>query len=262
LVLSEHNLEVGKVKWSNVASQIPQRNGKQCRERWFNHLRPDIKKGGWTEDEDKAIVEHYIKIRWTMIANILRRADNDVKNHWNSKEFIATRRRLSGICSPLCAMTKMNDSLKAEMETTLDEDIKAVEKSLNLPKKRRFYVFDEAIKTEEESTVPDKEGVNNEDFEERARYLTQPNFQLSPICDISKAMPAKRENLTLCNSLINSASMFYNCDSDVTQTPKAVYFGDRAYFSPKVLPTETLHSDYCEMSTPFDSTECCEQVAV
>lgn len=43
---------VGKVKWSAIAAQLPGRIGKQCRERWFNHLDPAIKKGDWSLDEE------------------------------------------------------------------------------------------------------------------------------------------------------------------------------------------------------------------
>ena len=39
------------------ASHLPGRIGKQCRERWFNHLDPDIKKGDWTPDEDAVLFE-------------------------------------------------------------------------------------------------------------------------------------------------------------------------------------------------------------
>jgi len=41
----------GIVKWSSIASQLPGRLGKQCRERWFNHLDPSIKKCDWDDNE-------------------------------------------------------------------------------------------------------------------------------------------------------------------------------------------------------------------
>ena len=47
----------GNIKWSVIAAQLPGRIGKQCRERWFNHLDPDIKKGDWTPDEDAVLFE-------------------------------------------------------------------------------------------------------------------------------------------------------------------------------------------------------------
>ena len=47
----------GPKNWSKIADHLPGRIGKQCRERWHNHLNPEIRKDRWTEDEDLAIME-------------------------------------------------------------------------------------------------------------------------------------------------------------------------------------------------------------
>ena len=46
----------GPKNWSLIAKHFEGRIGKQCRERWHNHLNPDIKKDKWTEDEDNTLI--------------------------------------------------------------------------------------------------------------------------------------------------------------------------------------------------------------
>ncbi|KAF8696263.1 hypothetical protein HU200_037166 [Digitaria exilis] len=64
------------------------RCGKSCRLRWLNYLRPELRHGGFTDEEDNLILSLYGEIgsKWSVIASRLAgRTDNDVKNYWNTK---------------------------------------------------------------------------------------------------------------------------------------------------------------------------------
>lgn len=76
----------GARNWSEIAQSIPGRTGKQARERWKNHLDPNLKKSAWSSTEDIIIIDGYRVHgnKWSSIARLIPgRSDNDVKNRFN-----------------------------------------------------------------------------------------------------------------------------------------------------------------------------------
>lgn len=79
--------QLGPKKWTDIAKFVPSRTSKQCRERWFNRLSPDLKHDPFEQWEDNIIIQKQRDIgnRWALIAKELPgRSTNSIKNRWYS----------------------------------------------------------------------------------------------------------------------------------------------------------------------------------
>lgn len=121
-------LENGTKHWTVISEKlksehcITHRSGKQCRERWHNHLDPLINKKPWTLTEDITIFESHARLgnKWAEIAKLLPgRTDNSIKNHFYS----ALRRQYRKVfnCDGVRDEIREHDK---ELTTSLLSDLK------------------------------------------------------------------------------------------------------------------------------------------
>lgn len=95
------------IKWSDVALRVGDRTGKQCRERYLNHLTPKLRVEEWSAQEDVTLCKLYqiIGSKWAVMAKIIKgRTDNNIKNRFHH-----IRRRLEKEVSKIVKNRKIDE---------------------------------------------------------------------------------------------------------------------------------------------------------
>ncbi|XP_047339697.1 myb-related protein 340-like [Impatiens glandulifera] len=149
------------------------RTGKSCRLRWMNYLKPNLKHGNFTKEEDDIIIQMYATMgsKWSRIAAKLSgRSDNDVKNHWHTNLRKHNKRR--NIIKSDCHIVKnfsitMGNNEPYNIITHETNFISSVEPPLSV----EDYVIEESLNMEIEHT-PSSSSHNSSD---QIYYFSSPS---------------------------------------------------------------------------------------
>ncbi|ESN93169.1 hypothetical protein HELRODRAFT_194177 [Helobdella robusta] len=291
--LTELVEEFGRKKWSYIATYLKGRTGKQCRERWHNHLNPEVNKAAWSKDEDLLLYEMH-KIhgnKWAKIAKYFNgRTDNSIKNHWHG----TVRRRYyqkntPGPCgSPnvvalsilkRCVSESGNNENEISSENLISQSksrdarstvINRNTCSLEADAEQNFWLKELLSESDSESNDHSMENLSN-----ASSGLNLPAFKTnaSPQTATSETVKSAPEIESAWNSSIGTSSSSTSSlvtkpstvpsplDTSLPQTPSSEFF-HVAGFSPNCTPQLTNgmnilcdDGEECQLNTPVHSVE-------
>ncbi|PIN24495.1 Transcription factor, Myb superfamily [Handroanthus impetiginosus] len=135
IMLVTYVQEHGPGNWRAVPNTTGLRRcSKSCRLRWTNYLRPGIKRGSFTDHEEKIIIQlqELLGNKWAAIASYLpERTDNDIKNYWNTHLKKKLKKLQSGSGDNQSRFSSNSHSIsRGQWERRLQADISTAKQAL------------------------------------------------------------------------------------------------------------------------------------
>ncbi|KAK3220339.1 hypothetical protein Dsin_014309 [Dipteronia sinensis] len=152
----------GPKKWKTIAVKAGlNRCGKSCRLRWMNYLRPNIKRGNISDQEEDLILRLHKLLgnRWSLIAGRLPgRTDNEIKNYWNSHLSKKMNKKKSEKKQTGASLTREKTSIEKRRE--VEEETSGEINKMAITKEENKSSGDENEHEQEQESSSSNNGIN------------------------------------------------------------------------------------------------------